>query len=158
MLAMQDARVLFVSAAQAWACRQICSSLRLRSHTPSPTCQNRDWPAHKQTCRASKPSVVLLQLASESWYAEMYQDFLRLLRAKANVIVAETAQQARDALAAQPAPRAVILADGGIMDDEHVAFRPRLAAYVRAGGRAVVAGQFGNMDSTLRAACPRTRH
>jgi hypothetical protein len=147
MLALQDAHLLFVSARILGP-----TDFRLRPHTCRPECQNRDWPAHKQACRASKPSVVLLQLASEEWYAEVYHEFLRSLCAKANVIVAETNQQAADALVVQPAPRAVVVVDGGIMSKRHAALRPRLATYVRAGGRAVVAGQFGNSDSAPRAA------
>jgi hypothetical protein len=91
------------------------------------------------------PSVVLLQLESESWYEEMYKDFLKPLRAKSKVIPIKTVREAEDVL--ETRPHAVLITDGGIMYKQHRAVQPMLVDYARNGGHLIVAGLFATMDS-----------
>ncbi|WEW58600.1 hypothetical protein PRK78_004068 [Emydomyces testavorans] len=91
----------------------------------------------------ARPCIMLLSIASEEWFDEMYARLITALSARAPVVRARTSNAALTFLHNNH-PSAIFATDPGVVEPENGAVLQALKQYVSSGGKLIFGGLFSS--------------
>lgn len=90
----------------------------------------------------AKPIIMILTLDKPEFFNDMYEDFIRLLKTKAEFRQANTPEEARAAFNSHPKPAAILAADESLTVTTRISLVHDALSYVRSGGVLIFMGLF----------------